>query len=88
MYNEIQLTKNKMDLNNRKVKNHPPSPVPDLLNVYERCTSCSQVQQQLQHLRSRQLAADCSSVRQRTPGEFVSYSNEPGEFGSYSNSGS
>ena len=26
-YNEIQLTKNKMDLNNRKMKNHPPSPV-------------------------------------------------------------
>ena len=24
-YNEIQLT-NKMDLNNRKMKNHPPSP--------------------------------------------------------------
>ena len=26
-YNEIQLTKNKMDLNNRKITNHPPSPV-------------------------------------------------------------
>ena len=26
-YNEIQLTKVKMDLNNRKMKNHPPSPV-------------------------------------------------------------
>ena len=25
-YNEIQLTKNKMDLNNRKMKNYPPSP--------------------------------------------------------------
>ena len=25
-YNEIQLTKNKMDLKNRKIKNHPPSP--------------------------------------------------------------
>ena len=25
-YNEIQLTKNKMDLNNRKMTNHPPSP--------------------------------------------------------------
>ena len=24
-YNEIQLTKNKMDLNNLKMKNHPPS---------------------------------------------------------------
>ena len=24
-YNEIQLTKNKMDLNNRKMKNHLPS---------------------------------------------------------------
>ena len=26
-YNEIQLTKNKMDLNNGKITNHPPSPV-------------------------------------------------------------
>ena len=26
-YNEIQLTKNKRDLNNRKNKNNPPSPV-------------------------------------------------------------
>ena len=26
-YKEIQLTKNKMDLNNRKMTNHPPSPV-------------------------------------------------------------
>ena len=25
-YYEIQLTKNKMDLNNRKMKNHSPSP--------------------------------------------------------------
>ena len=25
-YNEVKLTKNKMDLNNRKMKNHPPSP--------------------------------------------------------------
>ena len=24
---KIQLAKNKMDLNNRKMKNHPPSPV-------------------------------------------------------------
>ena len=27
VYNEIQLTKNKMDLNNRKMPYHPPSPV-------------------------------------------------------------
>ena len=26
-YNEIQSTTNKMDLNNRKITNHPPSPV-------------------------------------------------------------
>ena len=26
-YNEIQLTKNKMDLNNLKMTNHPPSPI-------------------------------------------------------------
>ena len=26
IYNEIQLTKNKMDLNIRKMTNHPPSP--------------------------------------------------------------
>ena len=25
-YNEFQLTKNKMDLNNQKMTNHPPSP--------------------------------------------------------------
>ena len=25
-YNEIQLTENKMDLNNRKITYHPPSP--------------------------------------------------------------
>ena len=25
-YNEIQLAKNKMDLNNQKITNHPPSP--------------------------------------------------------------
>ena len=24
-YNKIQLTKNKIDLNNRKMKNHPPT---------------------------------------------------------------
>ena len=27
-YNEIKLTKNKMNLNNRKKTNHPPSPEP------------------------------------------------------------
>ena len=27
-YNEIQMTKNKMDLNIRKMTNHPPSPYP------------------------------------------------------------
>ena len=26
-YNEIQLTKNKMGINDRKIINHPPSPV-------------------------------------------------------------
>ena len=26
-YNETQLTKDKMDVNNLKMKNHPPSPV-------------------------------------------------------------
>ena len=26
-YNEIQLPKNKMDFNNQKLKNQPPSPV-------------------------------------------------------------
>ena len=29
-YNEIQLTKNKMDLNIRKMTNHPPSPDEDI----------------------------------------------------------
>ena len=32
-YNEIQLTKNKMDLNNRKVTNHPPYPE-ELINLF------------------------------------------------------
>ena len=31
-YNEIQLTKNKMDLNIRKMTNHPPSPVSSRTN--------------------------------------------------------
>ena len=30
--NEIQLTKNKMDLNIRKMTNHPPSPVGAYVN--------------------------------------------------------
>ena len=30
MYNEIQLIKHKMNLNNRKMTNHPPSPPPVL----------------------------------------------------------
>ena len=30
-YNEIQLTKNKMNLNIRKMTNHPPSPVAALV---------------------------------------------------------
>ena len=29
-YNEIQLTKSKMDLNIRKITNHPPSPSPTI----------------------------------------------------------
>ena len=33
-YDEIQLTKNKMDLNIRKMTNHPPSPVPPFLSQY------------------------------------------------------
>ena len=32
-YNEIQLTKNKMDLNIRKMTNHPPSPVANEVRV-------------------------------------------------------
>ena len=33
-YNEIQLGNNKMDLNNRKLKNHPPSPVNNPLFIF------------------------------------------------------
>ena len=36
-YNEIQLTKNKMELNIRKMTNHPPSPgihLPNDLNTF------------------------------------------------------
>ena len=32
-YNEIQLTKNKMDLNIQKMINHPPSPVNIIIKV-------------------------------------------------------
>ena len=32
-YNEIQLTKNKMDLNIRKMTNHQPSPVNNKHNI-------------------------------------------------------
>ena len=32
--NEIQLTKNKMDLNNQKMTNHPPSPALNK-NIYK-----------------------------------------------------
>ena len=31
-YNEIQLTKNKMNFNIKKMKNHPPSP--DIIHTY------------------------------------------------------
>ena len=34
MYNEIQLTKNKMDLNIRIMTNHPPSPVSEHRKKY------------------------------------------------------
>ena len=37
-YNEIQLTKNKMELNIRKITNHPPSP------VYRPMCACVNVQ--------------------------------------------
>ena len=30
-FNEIQLAKNKMDLNNRKITNYPPSPEHQIL---------------------------------------------------------
>ena len=33
-YNEIQLTKNKMDLNTRKMTNHPPSPATQVILYY------------------------------------------------------
>ena len=36
-YNEIQLTKNKMDLNIRKMTNHPPSPVKGNKYAEEEC---------------------------------------------------
>ena len=36
-YDEIQLTKNKMDLNNRKITNHPPSPDPYSINLGSTC---------------------------------------------------
>ena len=33
-HNEIQLTKNKMDLNNRKMTNHPPCPVGEKIRYH------------------------------------------------------
>ena len=33
-YKEIQLTKNKMDLNNQKMTNHPPSPDVTIQSIY------------------------------------------------------
>ena len=38
-YNEIQLTKNKIDLNSRKMTNHPPSSVQKSLSLYNINTS-------------------------------------------------
>ena len=38
-YNEIQSTKNKMDLNIRKMTNHPPSPVSKYQNHAPEYTS-------------------------------------------------
>ena len=33
-YNEFQLTKNKMDLNNRKIKNRPRSPKASMIYFF------------------------------------------------------
>ena len=41
-YNEIQLTKNKMDLNIRKITNHPPSLEFDM-QTFELWNSCTSV---------------------------------------------
>ena len=38
MYNEIHIAKNKMDLNNGIMKNHPPSPVSIQPNLGLPCT--------------------------------------------------
>ena len=35
-YNEIQLTKNKIVLNNRQITNHPPSPVQHQYNKLQK----------------------------------------------------
>ena len=35
-YNEFQLTKNKMDLNIRKMTNHPPSPADYFIFVFSK----------------------------------------------------
>ena len=35
-YNEIQFTKNKIVLNNRKITNHPPSPVQHKYNKLQK----------------------------------------------------
>ena len=47
-YNEIQLTKSKMDLNIRKMTNHPPSPCNNnkhnLLVYYKTWKNCNEIQ--------------------------------------------
>ena len=43
-YNEFQLTKNKMDLNIRKMTNHPPSPVNVYIHLHQRKKRGSTIQ--------------------------------------------
>ena len=40
-YNEIQLTKNKIDLRNRKMTNHPPAPMNCNNTKYFPCLTCN-----------------------------------------------
>ena len=51
MYNEIKLTKNKMDLNNRKMTNHSPSPI---TNTYTEATRVTASEQDTNFIQKKQ----------------------------------
>ena len=53
-YNEMQLTQHKMDMNNRQIKNHPPSPI--------KVHKCRQPKQELDARNFNRALAECTIV--------------------------